>query len=1591
MPDRGFSRKPPDARSAKAALADAMHPVMMKRDRQGRPPGSSRDGQERGRRRSDGLSAAARAATGSNPTEVEFRTDHRRSAFALIAVLVATLRPGESAGQRLRLWGPGRPSATSPSEQGAIIPASQEAESLMGRAREAIQREDWKLAVDSLQRIVDLPGEHVLQAGAGRYESARMQAHRQIAALPVAGLQAYRTLNDGEAAALLEKARRQHDEALLRNIVDRLLLTGSGDDASVTLAEWLMDEGRFSEAASLLRRVRLIYPDSDLPAWLVPCRLSACFAAMGQCQRAEEMLREAAVADAASTPPEETVRQIQLYIARRNERRPPEIASSWPMTGGNLLRNGRQHPVEPSLVDQHCSIFPLPVPEPREGFATIDQAAVRTRFVPGRQMVTNGDLLITKAAREVIAIDPDSLTEVWRSEPPPDFGEPVAGDQETEQIVVLPAGSSELRSPQAVLAMSTSANADVVIADDTVVTITYPESAFPQLPSLQTSTSGELLLLRRFGPSRSWPNRVTACSIKDGSLLWQSDIGGLTGATTAPAGETVCQFLAAPIPSCGVLVAPCQVNNDLYLVALDPTSGKRAWHVYVCGTGPQGPANAFSTLPLTIADHVAFVVTGQGVVVAMDIAGRSVLWTVRYPQAELHEPPWTSEPPVAVGDVLLVAPPDAGHLLCLDRATGDIRWQVERGDGIQLLGADGTHAWIVSSDLRMIDALTGKPVWTRSCRPLTGRGTLAGDRLYLPTIEGLIAVDAATGEPVPLAENQGPLVASVFAWNGALYTVGISEIRRYPDLVNGYRQAVARHQADPTNPSTAIRLARLELLRGRPAEALAVLDHLRDDSATRDPRRHGQLTHLRVRSLMAMASDRQITAEQAFAHLQRAQAIAESAEDRIETALALGDHFDRRHQPLEACIQYLSLAISAAGDEMVSLERGFQQRALLLADRRIAEVSARLSAGDRKKLHEFSLARLSEADARRDSERLMRFSQIAALGDTASQAQLRLAAWAAEALQIEQAESLLRQVLAHGGTPRLLAEAAARLAAIQLLPGELHQPASAVDLLEHLEQRWANVELPSEALLDPLEASSTERGRASGMISGAAAASDLRRRIDKSALDRHQARMKPVFLGAPQEAQAIAGEDERPLVTRNEPNEAARTVLLWLAENKRLDARRIEDQAMVWQADLRLADQPAVEVAAKNTPSRSSAMIRMLGDELLTDWVGPVASGAVEGQTLILNSPFGLHAVGLLTGRRLWSRPFEPPYAAETSTSDLWVWVHDGYLISLDGGGRLEVARAPAGNRILWSRAMPQRQWRIARARGDYVVVADKNLEKVDVFRLADGRRVGQCQFSQSKIAADKINLLLFDEVICGPVSDNEVGAFELSAPGTERWRATTTEPLSQIFKPAPDLAAIADRAGSLQIRESSTGNGRRAAMFCGCPQGAIDGAMIDGVLYVIGYEDRPRAAAAPQPLTPWQYCLAAVRIEDGKILWQRDSVWPGTYLTGEVLRMSSNAIPLAAVVRRPPATSTGQGAAETSPAERGRATPMIELTLVDKATGKDIGQRVAAPLPAGTRSASILDLVVRPGEVIVRTGPHTLRFSVEGPDGPISTAEGHR
>lgn len=1466
----------------------------------------------------------------------------------------------------------------------AVLHPSEEAGTLLSRARQGIEREDWKLVVDALQRIVELPGEHVLTSDGRVYESARRHAHRQIAALPAAGLAAYRLMYDSEAAALMAQAAEQHDTALLRDVIERYLVTKAGDDAGVMLAGWLMDEGRFAEAVAVLQLVQSIYPDSDLPRWTIASHLAVCYASMGRRQRAE-----AALAEATTTQPSESeagaapgVRwaerreRIRAYLERPVQGEDMAEVAAWPLAYGRAARDGIMPAVEPTLAEQVPWVVPLGLPAALSG---VDQYALERKLLPTASMVVEGRTLVVKAGPVLMALDVDTFDVMWRRESGSGADESVIVDEQGRQLGGWQGMDTQAREPgdafgdqpDARRLLHDSVGSGVTVAGGLVLTVEWRDQP-PGEAQLLDPRFAALGVNAGFTPTQ--PNRIVAYRLEDGKPAWES---------SARPGESKLasvEYLSAPVPVGGQLLAPCRVNTDLYAAVLDPANGRIVRSIYLCGTGG-GPFDSLYALVPCVADGVVYIPTGRGVIIALEAASWTIRWAVRYDELseQKTEGRWLSTPVIAVADAVLLAPADADYLYGLDRATGEIRWHVPRGDSQYVLGATDRHVWLGGEQTQLLNVETGERVWTKSVGAVTGRGVVSGERVYLPTRKGLVALEALTGKALDIAQPADPpALGNLLAFNHTLYSTDVVATREFPDMQRGYAEALARYQRAPADAAVAVRLARLELLRHAPAKALAVLEQLPATLKGATPRRQGQVSHLAVTAMLELAGSGTVSSDESRRLLEKARRTALLPQDAMDSALALGEYHRREHRPVEACLQYLSLALSLEGDQMIQEGEGFQQRARSAAVRRLADAAKSLSPEQRARLDEALRAALVRASAQRDGKEILWLAESPALGVVAFEAELLLGAWAAQDLRFEQAEGHLRRVLRQGPSPALRAEAAARLAALYVLPDELHQPVNAVKLLDALEREYAGEQVPADVLADVGDLTASRPAGSETRLSGADVARALRRRIDRQILARHEAALSPIAVGAVREPVAATLGDTRPLLVRDGRIEplADQQLVLSDGNNPRVEARRLNEEQVLWPAELKLLNEMAV--ASRVEELNSSARLYRSA----SSGAGP-ARALADGQTLIVNSAYGIHAIGLLTGRRLWSRRFDPPAVRgrEPAGSDAWLWVHDGYVISVDRFGQLEVARTTSGDRLLWACTRPGRHWYAVRARGPYVVAVDEKLEQADVYRLEDGRYLGRCQFKQDP--KGPVNLLMFDDVICGPAAGDQIVALELATPGVERWRVRTDASLAQIFKPSAELLAVSDRRGGVQLIDPATGGARMPDVTVrACEDGVTDGTLAGGVLYVCGYKKRRSADEPPR------WGLAALRVQDRSLLWSKDDLGAWTSLNQDVLECATNVIPLAGLVVE------GRSQSLSANTPRATSTTKVSLSLVDKATGNRVGQVIEVPLDSEAGSSRALSLAVHPGQVQVTVGAARWRFpfapvSVPGEARPASRPDG--
>ena len=164
--------------------------------------------------------------------------------------------------------------AEPPARPMPLVQADEDLAGYLTRARGMAQADDIE-ALRVLQALIDRTDGGFIDAGDGRYVALRIRANEVLAELGPKWLATYRTLYDGRAAALYEKARHTGRADLLRSVAERFLHTSHGAKAREQLGAECFDRARFVQAARYWQRVRqLKTSEADEPALLAKIALA---------------------------------------------------------------------------------------------------------------------------------------------------------------------------------------------------------------------------------------------------------------------------------------------------------------------------------------------------------------------------------------------------------------------------------------------------------------------------------------------------------------------------------------------------------------------------------------------------------------------------------------------------------------------------------------------------------------------------------------------------------------------------------------------------------------------------------------------------------------------------------------------------------------------------------------------------------------------------------------------------------------------------------------------------------------------------------------------------------------------------------------------------------------------------------------------------------------------------------------------------------------------------------------------------------------------------------------------------------------------
>lgn len=858
----------------------------------------------------------------------------------------------------------------------SLLPLSdRDAESWLKRAEEAASRSDWKLAADTLARVIDQYGDKTVSMDDGRhFYSATRCALDQIARWPDEGLATYRLLNDGEVRGRLDRAVAAHDLDALRHIARKFPYATPAPEAMNLLAAWLLDQRQAGEALDVLRKLSSI-PRHSIPEEQLLTKYCVAYALTGQRDAASTSLAKlkelkSSSEDSTSLPSTSHVAALEGFLKSFDERDggDREASAPWPIIGGLPGRSGRMPGIDPAFAPEDCWRDRLPGSE-RVNSRRISRLIKSTSRPPVWQAVSDGRFLFVTCPEGLIARDLATFDFLWRIVPRARQRDP------SIDRFRLRVGTSETDNRDRLDELSTRTlwheyRGVVSTAYGLVFVLEQSGTMGEVFPSRQGLRTAEDLASIASGGE---PNSLRAFEANTGRAVW-------TKGRSGPVSDELrgVHFYCAPVPldaessqgnSDGPrLIAPYQLGDD-YFLAVFRTDGSLIKSVLL-GSGYSGlfPINA--VLQPTVCDGAVFVPTGAGLMVALNADDLSLRWLTSYERASVtlatgrtraawaggavmgivQADEWLSSPPLVAGGLVLVAAPDSEYLVAYNQEDGQAKWSYPRGSLRYVVAADGRRVIVAGKYVIAIELATGNVEWMFDRQPPTGRPALAGEAVFVPTEDGLVRLDVRTGKEIgdPLASRY-PL-GNLLSIDGGLYSVTATDVTKFPDVDQSRLMAHQALQRDPNDVGAMLRLAWLAVLEKQWDKAVEILNRCEAivqarSATTTEPADENRpasadilarIARQRVTVLLSVAAEagdgtghtrtergtplgRRLADRSRASLLDEAVRSAQQPTDLIRAGLALCELLAEQKKPAEAFRRVLEL-VRTVGDEPVALE-----------------------------------------------------------------------------------------------------------------------------------------------------------------------------------------------------------------------------------------------------------------------------------------------------------------------------------------------------------------------------------------------------------------------------------------------------------------------------------------------------------------------------------------------------------------------------------------------------------------------------------------------------------------------------------------------
>ena len=717
-------------------------------------------------------------------------------------------------------------------ESGISLPTDRLKQRQFDRASRLIEDRRWSDAATLLDEILGADRDFFFRPTSQQrtWKSMKADASRLVGSLPQPGREAYELQFRARADRLLQQAIAAGDAAGVVAVARRWFHTPAGQFATLIAAIDAIESNQPLTAAAWLDRL------SSVAAQAEPFEPTLSLMRAIAWWRAGDRLTAVNILEKARAVNAGTVRiggkdlafsfssgGAAAWLTTVAGEPPAALGrkgSEWWLNRGDASRNGISNASRPLLVPRYR--VPLTrhpqeatlLEKRRKDFADRDAPLLPA----GTPLAVDGFILV-HTPMGLLAIDFETGKRIWlqtgsaSSSFADEFAEGgnAAGD------------GTDAGQPSSLQSVFDDATSGTMSSDGRLVFAVESDPAVMN-PTELSAANG--VLFQGVPNKASDSKRGNVLSAYDieakGVLRWRLPQANQTEKKQSESNVSQSWYMGAPLLIGDQLFVLVEEKKEIRLDVLESTAGSLVWSQPLVELDEARSIHNVESRPRRVAglspsfaDGVLVCPTGEGAVVAVDLATRTLLWAYNYPLSQLQNRPngmavgnvrfqgqgrliingqsvnasgpsalgWRDSAVILSGGCVVLTPQESDALHCLDLHTGDQKWKIPRKDRLSVAGVHNGDVILVGrksvESLALANAQSGwdVPLALKDASP-SGRGILTASRLFLPLdTPEVVEIDLANGRIVGRSAARGGAVpGNLLAYRGEVVSQGVDSL-----------------------------------------------------------------------------------------------------------------------------------------------------------------------------------------------------------------------------------------------------------------------------------------------------------------------------------------------------------------------------------------------------------------------------------------------------------------------------------------------------------------------------------------------------------------------------------------------------------------------------------------------------------------------------------------------------------------------------------------------------------------------------------------------------------------------------------------------